>query len=365
MRWRVRRQHLDEREPRDKLVEVVTRLCGVQAQLMSAAELALWARVEKLEPGAVRQALWEERALVKTWAMRGTLHLLPASELHLWQVVPQLDRRYLRPAWIEYFGVNAGDLERMTDAITCVLDRRFLTREELVTEVSELLGSAELGGKLRHSWGMMLKPAAFRCRLCFAPSVGQNVRFTRPDTWLPAWREVDPAWAEAEATRRFLAAYGPVMRDVYSQWFSLARSRAGELIRDLGDEVAPVDVEGTPAWALTRNVAAIAGIESKRSVRLLPAFDQYVLVAARDAPNFLPGPFKDRIYRPQGWLSPVVLVNGRMDGIWKHERKGKRLLVTIQPFIPLPVWVKREIEREAERLAVFLGGSLELIWGAP
>ena len=50
---------------------------------MSAAELALWARIENLEPDAVPRALWEERTLIKTWAMRGTLHLLPSSELHL------------------------------------------------------------------------------------------------------------------------------------------------------------------------------------------------------------------------------------------------------------------------------------------
>ena len=84
---------------------------------MSAAELALWARIENLEPDAVPRALWEERSLIKTWAMRGTLHLLPSSELHLWQVVPGLDRRYLRPAWLTYFGITAEELERLTAAV--------------------------------------------------------------------------------------------------------------------------------------------------------------------------------------------------------------------------------------------------------
>jgi hypothetical protein len=63
---------------------VVREICGLHAQVMSSAELTLWARVEDLEPGAVQEALWERRTLAKTWAMRGTLHLLPAEELPLW-----------------------------------------------------------------------------------------------------------------------------------------------------------------------------------------------------------------------------------------------------------------------------------------
>ena len=41
-------------------------------------------------------------------------------------------------------------------------------------------------------------------------------------------------------------------------------------------------------------------------VRLLPAFDQYVICATLQAERLMPGPFKDRVYRPQGWLSPVL-----------------------------------------------------------
>jgi hypothetical protein len=98
-------------------------------------------------------------------------------------------------------------------------------------------------------------------------------------------------------------------------------------------------------------------------VRLLPAFDQYVITATLQAERLMPGPFKDRVYRPQGWLSPVLLVGGRMDGTWRQERKGRRLLVTIEPFAgPLPARARRAAEAEAERLAAFAGGELELTW---
>ncbi|MEX2422295.1 MAG: crosslink repair DNA glycosylase YcaQ family protein [Actinomycetota bacterium] len=76
----------------------------------------------------------------------------------------------------------------------------------------------------------------------------------------------------------------------------------------------------------------------------------------------MPGPFKLRVHRAQGWLSPVLLVNGRMDGVWKYEKKGNRVLVTIEPFATVSRQVKVGAEAEAERIAAFLGGKLDLVW---
>ena len=131
-----------------------------------------------------------------------------------------------------------------------------------------------------------------------------------------------------------------------------------------GDEVARVEVEGTATYALAADLSALAAAdpEGPRTVRLLPAFDQYVITATRQAERLMPGPFKDRVYRPQGWLSPVLLVGGRMDGVWRQEARGRRLAVTIEPFTGPPPWARRAAEAEAERLAAFAGARLELRW---
>ena len=71
---------------------------------------------------------------------------------------------------------------------------------------------------------------------------------------------------------------------------------------------------------------------------------------------------RHRIYRPQGWISPVLLVNGRMEGVWRHEIKGSCVEVAIEPFVNAPQWVRRAAAQEAERLAAFLGCSLKFAW---
>ncbi len=58
----------------------------------------------------------------------------------------------------------------------------------------------------------------------------------------------------------------------------------------------------------------------------------------------------------------MVLVDGRMAGVWKHERKGSRLTVTIEPFTKLPKWAVKAAESEAEALANFLGAELQIVW---
>ena len=104
--WRARRHRLHERAPAEAMLQVVDELCGVQAQVMSSAELTLWARLESLDPDAVSAALWQDRTLVKTWAMRGTLHPLPASDYSFWQAALSTQfERFTKPSWGKAFGI--------------------------------------------------------------------------------------------------------------------------------------------------------------------------------------------------------------------------------------------------------------------
>jgi uncharacterized protein YcaQ len=210
----------------------------------------------------------------------------------------------------------------------------------------------------------MLKPASFQGRLCFGPNKGRNVSFARPDQWLglDTSHEVDPAEALEVITRRFLSAYGPATREDLARWWAVSPAAGGRLISGLGEEVTPVDLEGAEYWALTDTVSAVAEASPTKSVRLLPGFDPYIIGSTRHATKLMNGDFKARVHRPQGWVSPVLLVDGRIDGVWRHERKGKRVVVDIEPFAAVPKWVARKAEQEADSLAAFLGGSLELTW---
>jgi len=326
--WRVRRQHLEKRAPAKRMLDVAGRLCGLQAQVMSSAELALWARVDHLKSDAVSRALWHDRSLVKTWAMRGTLHLLPSSDLAMWHAALSVSKRYRSAiGWKKYFGVSLEELDQLTAAIGEALHGNIVTREQLVAGIIERTGVSAFKENAYNSWGMIFKPAAFSGLLCFAPSIGQRVQFTHPKTWLAAQPgAIDPEIAAAEITRRFLSAYGPATPHDLSRWWggsSMATMR--QWIASLGEEVCAVEVDGQHAWMLKRDAAIARKLSPSRSVNLLPGFDQYVICASWHASKLLPGDLRSRIYRPQGWISPVLLAGGFMHGVWRHEIKGGRV----------------------------------------
>ena len=118
-------------------------------------------------------------------------------------------------------------------------------------------------------------------------------------------------------------------------------------------------------WMRTADVDEAAAAAPVESVRLLPGFDQYVIAATRHAAKLMPGDFTPLVYRPQGWISAVLCVDGRLEGVWRYERKGRRLRVQIEPFTgKVGKRVRSGAEAEAERLAAFMGGELELAWAA-
>jgi len=198
--WRLTQQGLAERAKPTDLLDVVTRLGGVQAQLMAAAELALGLRVDGITPSAVQRLLWDERTLFKTWAMRGTLHLLPTAEFGQFVAASAATTTKRPPSYYTYHKVTPAELEAILTAVPAVLSATPITREQLADAVAEHTGSANLREVLLSGWGTLLKPSARRGHICFGPNQGQNVTFVRPDRWL-ATSEI----GEAEAALQCLS----------------------------------------------------------------------------------------------------------------------------------------------------------------
>jgi Winged helix DNA-binding domain len=351
--WRLSGQYLDRRAPKKMLLEVVRGICGVHAQVQSSAELQVWARVNGVTPDEVREALWKERSLVRTWAMRGTLHVLTADDLPLYVAALSQHDRWWKGAWLRMIGMTEKELRATLEAIRASLGARPLTREQLADKVAARVGPKGRN-RLLSGWGEMLKPAAFHGYLCSGPPRGQSVTFVRPDRWLREWKQpnLDEAWREI--VRRYLRAYGPARREEFARWWGMQPAPAGRVLKNIGDELTEVDVEGHIVWAPTDELSGLRGGRRPTGVRLLPAFDVYV-AGTRPKQSLVDRRFEDRVFRQAGWISPVVLVDGMAAGVWRHERDGRRLQVPVEPFGRLTPAHRRAISEEADRLGRFLG----------
>ena len=361
--WRLAQHGLAPRLQREAFLEIPSRLYGIHAQVMSAAELALGARTDGLAPQDVQDALWQHRTLVKTWAMRGTLHLLTAADLPLHAAARTIDPL----GWIDYeaHGISQKQREAFLEAVPDVLGSEPMTREQLATAVADRVGSPVLGDLIASSkWGSPLKTFAFRGDLCFGPNQGKNVTFVNPKKWLRDWKPIEPEVAFQEIARRYLHAYGPLTPRNFARWWNEGRVNvAKRVFKQIEDELEPVDVEGWKAVALRSTVEEMQQSTVSGVVRLLPMFDAYVLDIGRMGEPILAKQYWKRIFRMQGWTTAVVLVDGLIKGVWDYKTQNTQTTVTVEMFDAPTKSIQQGIEAEASRLGEFLNTEVIVEYG--
>ncbi len=359
--WRLAKQHLLTRAPKDELVKVVSDVCGVQAQVMSGAALGIWARVEDVTVQDVEDALWKQRRLVKTWCMRGTLHLLPADELPLYVAALKTRTNYRNDSWLKGHGIHIDEIDRITSETRESLDGRILTREELV---SDIVRKARFGPRVEKAmlsgWGSLLHPAAYRGNLCFGPSRGKNVTFVRPDQWLGKWNEPSSEKAFRTLIERFVAAYGPSSREDFHHWWGILEHGALRIFKSTIEELEEVEFEGRKAWLRKEDVKEVVASKPSKSLRLIPSFDPYVMFhSPREL--LVEGKHRARVFRQlAGWVSPVLLIDGVASGTWQYTKTSSRIKVHVEPFRSLSSSERQLVQEESTKLGEFFGTNSEL-----
>ena len=355
--WRMQRQLLD---PVGSLstVETVRRLGGVQAQVASAAALTLRLRRSASVPGEVSQAIAQGR-LIKTWAMRGALHLLTPEEGGAFLSMLAAGRSWELPSWQRYFGMQNRHWDRLRGVVREALAGPALSREELVTAIVAEPQLSHLADELRSGWGTLFKPLAFQGDLCQGPGRGSRVTFTRPDVISGTWAGVpEPDDAAPIVIRAYLAAYGPATTDNLRNWLARGRVNIRRLrgwVASLGDQLAEVDVDGEAAWMRVEDLDELAAARPSEAVRLLPGFDAYVLGPGTDDGRVVAPARRAAVSRQAGWISPVIVAEGVVAGTWKLDRDTARL----SWFREAGRIPRVKLEAEVARLSSILDQDLE------
>jgi hypothetical protein len=334
---RLAHSSLLERAPRERLLDVVRATCGVHAQLMTGAELAISARVDDVTRDDVRELLWDERALVKGSTIRGTLHLHPADDFALWK---GLNERWREQFWLDWQELTLAEAEHLREAVLDALDEP-MTREEIGAAVGGRLGARIA----EDSWGHYLAPAAEL--ICHGPPRGRRVTFVRCDRWIPGWQPNDDT---REAARRYLEAYAPARRDELEHWFAAKHDVWDDL------DLEEVDVEGTGTYVLRGQKFPDA---RPTGVRLLSHYDVYV-VACHPRDHLIPAQ-RERIFLRGAGPSPALVVDGRVAGTWKRKQRGRSMEIEVEPFRRLSKRQWAGIDADAARVARTYGAEPVLI----
>jgi hypothetical protein len=302
-------------------------VAGVQAQDVRAAALALRSRV----PG-LRRADVDGSGLVRTWTVRGTVHLVDPSDLPWLQAAVGPRNRARFDAEMRKRGDRDAAVA-MLDDIVALLSERPLDRAGLLRE----LAARGHPGLRQRSINVLMPWAAAQGLVAGLPD--GRYRAAQP----PA--PVDDDQALATLARRYLAGYGPAAAADLASWSGLPIVTARRALAALDHTEAAGDLLALPGTLDTAPPPAPPAL-------LLAAFDTIMLgyrtrepvVAAGDDRRILPG---------GGMLRPAVLIGGQAAGTWTLAAKGGRRTVRID-------WFRHPAEPaelRAEQLSVqaFLG----------
>ena len=358
-RYRLRRHHLLDDDAPAAPVTICGDVGGVQAQVMSSAFLQLWARNHAITRGEIDETLWRSRTLVKTSLMRQTLHLIPAVEfpLYIAALKPTLMAGALRI--MAKFGIDRDEAEALTTLIMDALSSGPLGRPAINAAVRPKV-SKRVRSWMENVWSIVRMPVA-EGLICYGRGDSKEVGFIRVDRWLPNLKPNPISETEAQSAlcRKYLRAYGPATLTDFSHWSGIPMQQVKLAFATLESELKEIPGDGKSFVMLREDVAALNRSSEKQTcIRLLPSFDTYLL-AHRVKDHLLSAKHYKRVYRNQGWISPVVLIDGAVAGVWSHKLQNKKLLIEIEPFGLLSRTARSAIEREAERLAIFFAADLQ------
>jgi hypothetical protein len=342
-------------------------LCGAHAQVLSAAEVSIGRRIAGVTRADVQRALWEERALVKTFGPRGTIHLLPTADLPMWTgaltaLPPSVP---MHPEGVRFTPQQADEvIEAIGDALT---DTE-LTVDELTEAIADRTGPWAVERTMDAfqdkwpRWRQLTSTAAHRGLLCFGPDRGRKVTYTNPHRWLPGFRPADGDAALRTLVTRYLYAYGPATPQYFAKWLSIPPQYAALLFGKLGGELERVELDGEPAWAVADDTRTPP--RPHRGIRLLPYFDAYV-VAGQPRDRVYPGAAASRALTPAGQAGnyPVLLVDGVVGGVWHQRRSGPKLAITVEPLRELTAPQRRQLDDEVGIVGAVMEATATLTVG--
>jgi hypothetical protein len=321
-------------------------LLAVQAQDLPGALTSVALRTADRSRAGVDAAL-ESGAVVRSWPMRGTLHLTPAEDL-AW-MLDLLGSRALAGAAKrrEVVGLTLDDLERSRGvAVAALTGGRRLGRRELLATLAD--GGCDVAGQKGYHTLWFLSQTG---TLVLGPPEAGDQAFVLLDEWVPEPRRLPREEALAELALRFFTGHGPATVADLVRWggTTVRDARAG--LAAVRDRLAAVDVDGTEMLLDPEVPDRLAGCRAEaEGLHLLPGFDEVVLGYA-DRTCTVPAEHADRIVPGgNGVFRPTVVVGGCAVGTWRWTGTGARRAVTAEPFTAFPAGVAERVPELAAAL---------------
>jgi hypothetical protein len=327
-------------------VDAVRRLTAAQAQDLPGALTSVALRSAEGLRKEVEASL-DGGEIVRSWPMRGTLHLVVAEDLPwLLELLTERVVAGQSTRWAQ-LGLDAATADRARDVVVeALLDGGRAGRTELMAVMAGAGIDVE-GQRGYHLLGHLAQTGT----VCLGPRDDGEQQFVLLAEWIPHPRRLERDEALAELALRFFRGHGPATVKDLARWafLTLADVRAG--LDAVRDDLLCLEADGVEYFLDPETPERLSACRPEAGgTLLLPGFDEFVLgygdrsavVDPAHAERIAPG--------RNGVFKPTVVHDGRVVGTWGFTGRGARRTVTATPFTTWPDGVEARIPELAAAL---------------
>ena len=282
--------------------------------------------------------------------MRGTVHLVPAEDA-AWMLRLLSQQVIIRNRSVrQKAGLDEETFRRSKNILAKTLAGKALTRNELYDTLEREGIAAHLKTPVGSRGMHIIGHLALDGFVCFGPRRGKQPTFVLLDEWVPNPRRLERDEALAELGGRYFRSHGPATEYDFAWWSGLPVSEARASIEMVRPPLAKAKCAGKTYWFAGSVPAAM---RSSGAAYLLPYIDEYT-VAYRDRSALADPELMIRINAasPVGILGPVIVLNGRIVGLWKRTIEKKKVVISTNLFTPK---AQKAVAAAAERYGSFVG----------
>ena len=353
IRYRLYNQQISGTKFR-KPEEIVDALGAVQAQDYSGGLWGIGLRLPGSTLVDIEKALID-RKIIRTWPMRGTLHLVPAQDARwmLELLTPRVIRRSARR--YKELGLNDEIFERSEELISQALEGgRQLTRDALY-DVLAKGGINPEGQRSYHILGYLAQKGV----ICLGAREGKQQTFVLFDEWVAESRRLERDEALAEIARRYFTSHGPATLQDFAWWTGLAAAEAKAGLEMVKAELMQEEIDGKHYWFSPLSVPA--GEDGPPIACLLPNYDEY-MIGYKDRSAMFPALPEKPDSQAYGRiaLNHTIIIDGIIVGSWRRERKNDGVVIRTKLFRPLDGAEKDALSMAVDRYGKFLGMPVSL-----
>ncbi|REA58233.1 winged helix DNA-binding domain-containing protein [Dyadobacter luteus] len=331
--------------------EIVSWFGAMQAQDFAGAKWSIGLRGKGMTEMDVGRAI-AEKQIIRTWPMRGTLHFVVPEDVR-W-LLSLLAPRIISGAAGRHrqLELDALTFSKSQDILENALQGgKQLTRKE-VYDILNLNGISTEGQRGIH----IINYLAMKQVLCHGAHQDKQPTYALLDDWVPVGHALSTEESLHRVAVKYFQSHGPATLADFVWWTGLKISDARLALNSASPLLSSFEFNGQKYWFSSDLPDRLPA----KNISLLPGFDELMLgytdrkLLVQEAllPKIVPG--------NNGMFMPTIVINGKVEGLWKRTFKKDRIVIQLLPFDKIHDKYKDDILQAAGQFGHYLGTPIEL-----